>query len=91
MPNRQTSTSPLEAHRTSAVSLAPQSLLIDPIQRAWDAARHTDRTIFLHAFNIPCELAVMAWDELHYTVQIVLRAYFRRFLKSMRLPERSAS
>ena len=28
----------------------------------------------------------MVWDELHYTVQIVLRAYFRRFLKSMQVP-----
>lgn len=85
MPNRQTTTSPLEACRTPAVSLTPQPLLIDPIQRTWDAAGHTNRTIFLHTFGIPCGLAANTWDELHYTVQIVLRAYFRRILKHMQV------
>lgn len=85
MPNRQTTTNPLEACRTPAVSLIPQSLLIDPVQRTWDAAGYTNRTIFLHALGIPCGLAANAWDELHYTVRIVLRAYFRRFLKSMQV------
>ena len=86
MPNLQTSTSPLEARRTPAASLAPPPSLIDPVQRTWDAAGHTNRTIFLHAFGIPCGLAVNTWGELHYTVQIVLRAYFRRFLKSVQVP-----
>lgn len=86
MPNRQTTTSLPEALRTPVVSLTPQSSLIDPIQRTWDASGHTNRTIFLHAFGIPCGLAANAWDELHYTVQIVLRAYFRRFLKAMKVP-----
>jgi len=84
--SHQATTSPLEACRIPAVSLPHPSLLIDPIQRTWDAAGHTNRTIFLHAFGIPCGLASMVWDELHYTVQIVLRAYFRRFLKSMQVP-----
>lgn len=91
MPNRQTSTSPLEAYCSPAVSPTPQPSLIDPVQRIWDAAGHTNRTILLHTFGIPCGLAANAWDELHYTVQIVLRAYFRRFLKSIRMPERMAS
>jgi hypothetical protein len=86
MPNRQTTTSPLEACRAPAVSLPTPPLLIDPIQRTWDASGHTNRTIFLHAFGIPCSLAAMAWNELHYTVQVVLRAYFRRFLKSVQVP-----
>lgn len=85
MPNRQASTIPLEARRIPAVSLIPQSSLMDPIQRTWDASGHTDRTIFLHAFGIHCGLAAHAWDDLHYTVQIVLRAYFRRILKSMQV------
>lgn len=86
MLNRQTTTSPLEACRVPAVSLPPPPLLIDPIQRTWDTSGHTNRTLFLHAFGIPCGLAANAWDELHYTVQIVLRAYFRRFLKSVQAP-----
>ncbi|TAN76325.1 MAG: hypothetical protein EPN14_08015 [Gallionella sp.] len=63
------------------MSLPPLSLLLDPVQRAWDAAGYTDRTIFLHAFGIPCDLATLFWDELHYTVRIVLRAHIQRFLK----------
>lgn len=84
--SHQTTTSPLKAWRAPAVSLPTPPLLIDPIQHTWDASGHTNRTIFLHAFGIPCGLAAMAWDELHYTVQIVLRAYFRRFLKAMKVP-----
>ncbi len=85
MLNRQTTTSHPEACRTLAVSLPPQSSLIDPIQRTWDAAGYANRTIFLHAFGFPCDLAVNAWDELHYTVRIVLRSYLRRFLKHMQV------
>ncbi|HEU0234310.1 MAG TPA: hypothetical protein VFQ94_04180 [Gallionella sp.] len=83
--NHKTTATPMEACRTPAVSLTPPSSLLDPIQRTWDASGHTDRTIFLHAFGIPCGLAANAWDELHYTVQIVLRAYFRRFLKPIKV------
>lgn len=68
------------------LTLAPLPSLLDPIQRTWDASRHTDRATFLQAFGIPCSLSADAWDELHYTVQIVLRAYFRRFLKSVQVP-----
>lgn len=84
--NYQTTASPLEACRTPVVSLPPQSLLIDPVQRTWDAAGYVNRTIFLHAFGFPCGLAVNAWDELHYTVRIVLRSYFQRLIKSGQVP-----
>lgn len=84
--SRQTTISHLEACRAPAVSLPTPPLLIDPIQSTWDASGHTNRTIFLHAFGIPCGLAANAWDELHYTVQIVLRSYFKRFLKSVQVP-----
>lgn len=84
--SHQTTTSPLESCHVPAVSLTPLPLVLDPIQHTWDASGHTNRTIFLHTFGIPCSLAANAWDELHYTVQIVLRAYFRRFLKSVQVP-----
>lgn len=84
--SHQTTASPLEACRVPAVSLPTPPLPIDPIQRTWDASGHTNRAIFLHAFGIPCGLAANVWDELHYTVQIVLRAYFKRFLKSVQVP-----
>ena len=86
MPNRQTTTSPLEACRTPAASLSLQSSLIDPVQRTWDAAGYANRTIFLHAFGFPCGLAVNTWDELHYTVRIVLRSYFQRLIKCWQVP-----
>lgn len=85
--NNQTTTSPLEAHRTPAVHLSHQSSLLDPIQRIWDAAGHANRATLLHIFNAPCDFAAMTWDELHYTVQIVLRAYMRRFIKSIQVPK----
>jgi hypothetical protein len=91
MHNRQTTTSPQEACLTPAASLPPQPPILDPVQRTWDASRPTDRAIYLHAFGISCSLAANIWDELHYTVQIVLRAHIRRFLKLGRIAERLPS
>lgn len=86
MPNRQTTASLPEAHRTPAVSPTPQPSHIDPVQRTWDAAGHTNRTILLHTFGIPCHLAANAWDELNYTVQIVIRSHFQRLIKRGQVP-----
>lgn len=83
---RQTAASHQEMNLTPAVKLSPQSSLLDPVQRIWDAAGHSHRAILLQAFNAPCDFAALAWDELHYTVQIVLRAYMQRFIKSIQVP-----
>jgi hypothetical protein len=91
MPNRQTTTSPLEACLTPAANLPPQPPILDPVQRTWDASQFTDRAIYLHALGFPCSLATNIWDELHYTVQIVFRAHIRRFLKLGRIAERLPS
>lgn len=80
--NNQSAPNQLEALRAPAVTPSLLSLLLDPVQRTWDAAGYRNRGTFLHAFGFSCELSTMFWDELHYTVQIVLRAHIRRFLKS---------
>lgn len=83
--NIKSATSPLNALHAPAVTLAPLPSLLDPVQRIWDTAGCSGRSILLHAFNAPCDFAAMNWNEIHYTVQIVLRAHFRRFLKSIKV------
>lgn len=85
--NCQTTTSSLEACSTPAVSLPLQCISIDPVQRTWDVAGYANRAIFLHAFGFSCELAAMVWEELHYTIQIVLRSHFQRLIKRGQVPE----
>lgn len=84
--NAESATSPLDALHAPAVTLAPLSSLLDPVQRIWDTTGCSGRSIILHAFNAPCDFAAMNWNELHYTVQIVLRAYMQRFIKSVQVP-----
>lgn len=84
--NIESATSPLDALHTPAVTLAPLPSLLDPVQRIWDTAGCSGRSILLHAFNAPCDFAAMNWNELHYTVQIVLRAYMQCFIKSVQVP-----
>lgn len=86
MTSRQAFPSMSEETHHAPATLAPLSSLADPIPRVWDATGCTNRTILLHAFNVPCGLATMAWDELHYTTQVVLRMYMQRFLKRGQVP-----
>lgn len=83
--SHQATTSPLEALHTPVANPSPLSSLLDPVQRIWDTAGCSGRSILLHAFNAHCDFAAMNWNELHYTVQIVLRAYMQRFIKSIQV------
>jgi len=83
--NIESATSPLEALRAPVANPSPLPSLLDPVQRIWDTAGCSGRSILLHAFNAPCDFAAMNWNELHYTVQIVLRAYMQRFIKSIQV------